>query len=146
MGTRWEGHGTPGGDYQAVVDAWFDHYLKGIDNGIEKLAAVTTEGSDDAGPIGWYAGRWPRTGEVKLFAQRAAGDYQYKLLPEAPRLPDAPAQFVSSGTNTETTANANSRASTNCNHFETPELQRDVRIFGEIRVQIYSTVRRRWVT
>jgi X-Pro dipeptidyl-peptidase len=146
MGTRWEGHGTPSGDYQAAVDAWFDHYLKGIDNGIERLAAVTSQGSDDSGPIGLYSGRWPRTGEVKLFAQRAAGDYQYRLLPRATRMPDAPAQFVSTGTNTESSANAAPRANSTWIHFETPELRRDARIFGEIKVQIYSTVHRRWVT
>ena len=42
MGTRWSGHGTPGGDYDATVRAWFDHYLMGEDNGIEKLPDVTS--------------------------------------------------------------------------------------------------------
>ena len=56
------------------------------------------------------------------------------------------ATFVSTGTNTETTANANPRADTAWLWFETPRLARDVRIFGEIKVSLWSTVARRWIT
>jgi X-Pro dipeptidyl-peptidase len=149
MGTRWEGHGRPGGDYQKTVDAWFDHYLMGVPNGIQRTADVHSEMSTYDGPVGWYAGSWPSTRDVTLFAQYASGgDYPWRLLPSGPAVTPASPQatFVSTGTNTETAANANPRANEGWLWFETPLLARDVRIFGEVRVRLWSTVERSWIT
>jgi X-Pro dipeptidyl-peptidase len=148
-GTRYSGHGVPGGDFAKTVDAWFDHYLMGVLNGIEGTAAVHSEMSTYDGPVGWYSGPWPRTRDVTLFAQyKSGGDYQWRLLPSSPGSTPAPPQatFVSTGTNTETHANANPRANQGWLWFETPPLARDVRIFGEVRVRLWSTVQRRWIT
>jgi X-Pro dipeptidyl-peptidase len=146
-GTRWHGHGTPGGDFGKTVDAWFDHYLLGVSNGIEKTPDVHSEMSDSSGAVGWYAGPWPKTTGVTLYAQHAAGgDYDWRLLPSLPTVPGPPATFVSTGTNTESTANANPRANDGWLWFETPPLTRDLRIFGEIQVRLWSTIQRRWIT
>ena len=148
-GTRWNGHGTPGGEYDATVDAWFDHYLMGVANGIERTTDVHSEMSTYDGPVGWYAGPWPRTTGVTLFAQHAsAAEYQWRLLPTAPATtPVSPqATFVSTGTNTETFANGNPRANDGWLWFETPRLARDTRIFGEVQVRLWSTVQRSWIT
>lgn len=149
MGTRWHGHGTPGGEYSATVDAWFDHYLMGIPNGIDSMPAVHSEMSTYDGAVGWYAGPWPKTTNVTLFAQyTGGGDYQWRLLPRPPSAPPGAPQatFVSTGASTETTANGNPRANDGWLWFETPTLARDLRIFGEIRVRLWSTVQRRWIT
>jgi X-Pro dipeptidyl-peptidase len=148
MGTRWSGHGTPGGDFQHTVDQWFDHYLLGIPNGIEGMPAVHSQMSTYDGPVGWYAGPWPKTRDVVLYAQHASGDYGWRLLPGQPQTTAASPQatFVSTGLNTETTANANPRPDSAWLWFETPRLTRDVRIFGEIRVSLWSTVERQWIT
>jgi X-Pro dipeptidyl-peptidase len=150
MGTRYSGHGTPGGAYRATVDAWMDRWLLGIDNGVESLPDVTSQMSDYDGPTGWYAGAWPSTRDLTLFAQedRADPDYRWKLLPRNPRRPGVktPATFVSTGANTESEANANPRLNGSWLWFETPPLARDVRIFGEVKVRLWSTVQRRWIT
>ena len=150
MGTRYAGHGRPGGAYDATVDAWMDHWLLGVENGVESLPAVTSQMSDYDGPAGWYAGPWPSTRDLTLFAQedRSDPDYRWKLLPRNPRKPGlkSPATFVSTGANTETDANANPRLNAGWLWFETPVLTRDVRIFGEVEVQLWSTVERRWIT
>lgn len=110
---------------------------------------VTSQTSDYDGPGAWHAGRWPATKDVTLIAQedRTDADYRWKLLPTGPRKgPKTPATFVSTGANTEAGANANPRANNGWFWFETPTLARDVRIFGEIKVRLWSTVQRRWIT
>jgi X-Pro dipeptidyl-peptidase len=149
MGTRWRGHGRPGGDYQHTVDAWFDRYLMGVPNGIERMPNVHSEMSSYDGPVAWYAGPWPTTRDVTLFAQHSnGGDYEWRLLTSRPGAAAAHprATFVSTGTNTETKANENPRANQGWLWFETPRLTRDVRIFGEVRIRLWSTVERTWIT
>ena len=93
MGTRWAGHGTPGGNYDATVRAWFDHYLMGKDNGIEDLPDVTSEMADYDGTLkNVYSGAWPKTRNYTLYAQQsvpvlALTDYEWKLLPTKYRSP-----------------------------------------------------------
>ena len=149
MGTRWSGHGRPGGDYQKTVDAWFDHYLMGIENGIETTPDVVSQTSTYDGPGAWNAGPWPRTTNVRLNAQFApeAGlaDYGWKLLPRKPK-PRLARAGLSIGANTETAALADPRKNTQWLWFETPPLTRDVRIFGEVEVKIRSTIERTWIT
>jgi X-Pro dipeptidyl-peptidase len=150
MGTRYSGHGRPGGSYQQTVDAWMDHYLLGVENGVESLPAVTSQTSDYDGPGAFIAGPWPATTNVTLFAQEDATDpdYRWKLLPTKPkkRALKSSATFVTTGTNTEAGANSNPRANREWLWFETPPLARDTRIFGEVQVRLWSTVQRRWIT
>jgi X-Pro dipeptidyl-peptidase len=150
LGTRYSGHGTPGGGYDAFVDAWFDRWLKRVPNGIENAPAVHSQLSTYDGPAGWYSGGWPGTTAVTLYAQEAAADpeYRWKLLPRAPPAGGAKsaAGLVSTGAATESVVNANPRANAGWLWFETPPLARDVRVFGEIKVTLWSTIQRRWIT
>jgi predicted acyl esterase len=77
-------------------------------------------------------------------------DYQWKLLPQKPFVggfkAPARAQFASVGINTESHAAHHGRTNHDWFWFETPLLTRNVRIFGRIKLQLWSTVYRRWVT
>jgi X-Pro dipeptidyl-peptidase len=157
MGTRWEAHGTPGGDYPKTVQAWFDHYLKGIDNGVEDMPDVVSQMSDRDGALGFAKGL-PKTTNVSLYAQETPktnpDDYQWKILPMKPMKsmygnggPEpSKASFPSTGINTESHASHHSRANHDWFWFESPALKKDTRIFGNVKVQIYSTVYRQWIT
>jgi predicted acyl esterase len=126
-----------------------DRWLLAVPNGIESSPAVTSQMSDYDGPREWYAGPWPATRNITLFAQedRADPDYRWKLLPTQPgKGPKTAATFVSTGTNTEAGANANPRLNDGWFWFETPALARDARVFGEIKVRLWSTIQRRWIT
>ena len=154
MGTRWAGHGTPGGNYDATVRAWFDHYLMGKDNGIEDLPDVTSEMADYDGTLkNVYSGAWPKTSNYTLFAQQGVPtsltDYEWKLLPTKYRpgfIPEKPAAFPLNAPNAETHANHHGRSNHEWYWFESPPLKKDTRVFGEIKVQLWSKVSRTWVT
>jgi X-Pro dipeptidyl-peptidase len=154
MGTRWEAHGTPAGGYPKTVQAWFDHYLKGVDNGIEKMPNVVSQMSDRKGPLGFAKGL-PKTKDVSLIAQETPktnpDDYEWKILPMKPMASmfgqdPTPASFPSAGINTESHASHHARNNHDWWSFQSPMLKKDTRIFGNVRVQIYSTVHRKWIT
>jgi X-Pro dipeptidyl-peptidase len=159
IGTRWDGHGTPSGGpkglpYDATVHAWMDHYLMGKNNGIEDMPDVISQTSDYTGAGTYSASKWPNTKDVTLIAQQypktAPEDYDWKLMPDKPNLggfgTPKVASFLSTNVNTESHAAHHSRLNHDWFWFETPMLARDVRIFGSPKVQIYSTVQRKWVT
>jgi predicted acyl esterase len=137
------------GSYSAAKKAWFDYYLMGISNGANLMPTVTSQTSTYDAPAGWNEGPWPETTRVRLWAQEdpTDPDYRWKLLPRfVTRAAPTPATFVSTGTNTESNANANPRANAAWFWFESPALTRDVRIFGEVKVAIWSTIQRQWIT
>ena len=107
---------------------------------------VTSEMADDNGALGNYAGPWPATKDVTLFPQedRADPDYTWKLLtksPRSPKLPKTAAFTFTTGTNTESTVNANPRANAQWLWFETDPLARDTRIFGNVEITLPAGVR-----
>ncbi len=156
MGNRYEDHGVPGGDYQDVKKAWLDHYLMGKDNGIQKLAAVTSQMANYDGKTSWYSGKWPSTTGVKLYAQNQPPtdltDYEWKLLPSKPNYredlfgPAKVSSFPSTNINTESHANHHGRANHDWFWFESPLFKKDTRIFGNIKVHLFSKISREWVT
>jgi X-Pro dipeptidyl-peptidase len=159
MGTRWNGHGTPGHtqrqakDYARTVRRWFDHYLMGRDNGIQHMPRVTSQTSDSSGPGRYHRGAWPNTRAVELIAQEAPktrpNDYEWKLLPGEPRGAVKPAHvagFPSTNVNTESHAAHHARLNHDWFWFESPRLKRDARIFGAIKVKLFSSAQRRWIT
>jgi predicted acyl esterase len=152
MGTRWDSHGVPGGDYSKTVQAWFDHYLKGVDNGVEDMPNVVSQTSDHAGPGEFISGT-PKVKDVTLIAQETPktdpNDYQWKLLPMKPMItgPEASvASFPSTGINTESHAAHHAINNHDWWYFQSPPLKKDIRIFGTIKVKIYSHTDREWVT
>ncbi|MGH2735748.1 MAG: CocE/NonD family hydrolase [Actinomycetota bacterium] len=152
MGTRWEGHGRPGGDYEKTVDAWMDQYLMGKDTGVGGLPSVISQTSDSEGAGKFLAGR-PNTRNVSLIAQKVPptqqGGYSWQMLPQSPvpiSFGENVAQFPSAGINTESHAAHHARLNHDWFWFETPPLRKDTRLFGEIKVKVFSTVYRKWVT
>ncbi|HYP24845.1 MAG TPA: CocE/NonD family hydrolase C-terminal non-catalytic domain-containing protein, partial [Actinomycetota bacterium] len=139
-----------GGQYEKHVEMWMDHYLKGVDNGIDKLPSVISQTSDYEGALGFKKGM-PKVRNIELIAQESFADkhYNWKLLPSEPVLfpgkPPGVAAFPSAGINTESHMNHHARSHHDWWWFETPMLDRDVRIFGTPKVRLWSTVKRRWV-
>jgi len=151
MGTRWAGHGTPGGDYSLFKQAWFDHYLMGVDNGIDKAPEYVSQTAESGGVSGKFSSSNNAFGAkpVTLIAQdttkTSPEDYQYKLLPMAPGKGD-PVQFPSASINTESHMNHHWGNNHDWYFFMTPPLTRDVRIFGSPKVTIEFQIDREWVT
>ncbi len=154
--TRWSGHGTPGGQYDKTVDMWMDHYLMGVDNGIENLADLTSQQTDyDGARDEWYSGAWPKTKDVKLYAQYIpnfdGATYEWQLLPSKPYRPafasgDLTADFPSTGANLESHGAHHCPSKHEWWCFQTPAFAKDTRLLGEIKIRHYSKIDRKWVT
>ncbi|HEX2240924.1 MAG TPA: CocE/NonD family hydrolase [Actinomycetota bacterium] len=155
MGSRWQTHGLPGDNYNATVDQWMDHYLLGVDNGIENMPEVVSEQANSEGELEWYSGAYPKVKEMALVGQflppTTEDAYSWQLMPHQPlniaglgEPPDA--SFPSVGINTESHAAHHNRMNHDWFWFESGVLKKDVRIFGTPKVQIYSRVDRTWVT
>ena len=157
MGTRWDDHGAPASEaYKKTVHKWFDHYLMGKDNGVEDMPSVVSQTSDSEGP-GKYLSGAPKTTNVHLIIQqvpRTSPDiYAWQMLPQKPRVyptfgggADNTAAFPSTNINTESHASHHARQNHDWHWFETPAFGRDVRVFGQIKLQLYSKIQREWVT
>ena len=149
VGTRWEGHGTPGGEYKTLRVDWMRYWLQGArDTDVPKTPPVMSQTSDSKGPMGFINGPIPKTTDVKLYAQRApVNGFNQALLPTKPREPSGEVSYVLTGDGSESKALAGGRTpGANAAWFETPTLKRDVRIFGAPKVEVWSTVQRTWVT
>jgi X-Pro dipeptidyl-peptidase len=144
FGTRWAGHGTPpGDDYGKTVDLWFAHWLQGADNGVQRMPDVTSETSDDKGPIGYLSGNEPKPRKMRLYLGDKAGSWT--LSPRALH-GSAMASFTQTGTNTEAFAATHPYAGGSYLAFTSPALTHDVRVFGRPVLHLWSTVQRQWVT
>ena len=145
FGTRWAGHGPPGGKaYDATVDSWFAHWLQGVDNGIQHMPDVTSQTSDNAGPLDYISGKEPEPESLRLYLG-ADKDGAWSLSPTELD-GSATASFVQTGTNTEAWAATHPYAGGNYLAFTSPELKRDLRMFGRPTLRLWSTVQRQWVT
>ena len=151
MGTRWAGHGTPPGNaFSATVDAWFAHWLQGERNGVQHMPAVTSQTSDNAGPIAYIAGAEPKPAQLRLYLDNVGGTWT--LNPARARrtgggivvIPQA--SFEDTGTNTEAFAATHPYATGPYLAFTSPLLKRDVRIFGRPTFRLWSTVSAQWIT
>ncbi|MEA2516202.1 MAG: uncharacterized protein QOG16_40 [Actinomycetota bacterium] len=157
MGNAHQGHaGSRGADYDKAVHDWMDHYLMGKDNGIENMPSVVSQTSDLLGEGKWFKGA-PKVTNVTLYAQQVpqttVGDYTWKLMTTKPReyfgfgqKPDDRASFPSSNVNTESHALHHGRSNHDWFWFETPMFDKNVRIFGAPKLQVYNTIGREWVT
>lgn len=152
MGGRWSRHSRPAGLYSKIADDWLEQYVRGVRKGVERLPSVFTQSSDAGGDLPISAGR-PKTKDVVLYAQPAppTGGYLWQLLPIRPRdiggaAGSMVAAFTSASINTESHALHHARLNHDWFWFEAPPFRRDVRVFGEIRVQVWLDVDREWVT
>ena len=153
MGDRYTGHSAPDGEYSKFLDDWMAHYLMGEDNGIENSPTIVSETADYAGPLKYLAANTVKTKNVTLYAQEGvvtnASDYPWKLLPTEPRaIPgvSASAVFNSANINTEAHALHHGRANHDWFWFESPVLSKDVRMFGQPKLQIRIRTDREWIT
>jgi X-Pro dipeptidyl-peptidase len=104
---------------------------------------VTSQTSDDTGPIGYLSGPEPKPDALRLYLGNHAG--AWALSPK--RLQGtATASFVQTGTNTEAWAATHPYAGGDYLAFTSPLLSRDVRLFGRPTLRLWSTVQRQWVT
>jgi len=162
FGSRWHGHGTPpntpafvGTNYSATVDLWFAHWLKGATNGlVHTLPPVTSATTDSSGPThdSYSWGPQPTPTSVPLYLANAA-DGTWALSPDATNAPagSPAATFQWTGTNSETNVTLHPFANVPNGgggflSFASPVLTRDVRLFGEPVLHLWSTVQRQWVT
>jgi X-Pro dipeptidyl-peptidase len=152
FGTRFSGHGTPGGNYEKFVDAWMAHWLKGANNGIEKAPTFVSQTSNMGGPGKFLSANRFKTRNVTLYAQNVPQTtpdaYRWMLMPDKPGkgAPKEVAQFPSTNVNTEAHANHHSRQNHDWFWFETHALKRNTRIFGRPKVRIFSKTDQEWVT
>lgn len=148
VGTRWEGHGTPGGEYKSLRVEWMQHFLQGVKNTVPRTPEVISQMSDSVKALDFYSGPVPKTTDVKLVAQRATvNGFGQALLPRKPNPEDAaPVTYVLTGNGSESGALSHARQGGDAAWFESPTLKRDVRIFGAPKVRVWSTVQRSWVT
>ena len=153
FGERYSGHGVPGGAYNKTLHAWMDHYLKGVDNGVEDIPTITSQTADFFGPGKFLSADKVKTRDIELIAQETTKttptDYEWKLLPTKPQMgfqAPTPATWLSMGGNLESHMNHHARSHHEWWYFESPPLKKDTRIFGEIKVKAWVTADREWVT
>lgn len=149
MGSRWDRHTTPGGDYAEFVDKWMDHHLMGKKNGIDRAPEVISQTADSDGPGAWKKGM-PKTRNVSLYVQQftfvGPGEYEWRVFPMKPGLGGDAIGYPMTGANLETHANHHGGANHEWYWLEGAPLRQDTRVFGEIKIQIYSKADRRWIT
>jgi X-Pro dipeptidyl-peptidase len=148
VGTRWEGHGYPEGEYKQLPHDWMDHFLRGVNNGVERTPEVISQTSDSKGAVGFVNGPVPRTSDVALYAQQATvNGFGQALLPAKPKSAGTGVTYALTGNGTESGALAAARTpGGNAAWFESPALKADARIFGSPTVKVWSTVQRSWAT
>jgi putative CocE/NonD family hydrolase len=157
FGTRWSGHGSPGGKFDEVVDKWMRHYLLGEKNGIQNLARVTTQTSDWDGAGKWFSGNRVKAKNMRLTFQQNLSTKEnapnWVFLPHKPDLraygggvQPAQAGWPITNGNVEYHAGFHPRMNHEWLWAETPPLKKPLRIFGEIKIKIRGKSDREWVT
>ena len=157
MGTRWEGHGSPGGEFDQVVEKWMRHYLLGEKNGVQNIPTIHTQTSDYDAAGKWFAADKIKTKDLTLYGQQnlttEPNASRWVLQPQKPDLTQftngvepSQASWPVTGTNLESNAGENPKMNGEWIWFESPPLKKDLRIFGSIKVKVKGTIGREWVT
>jgi uncharacterized protein len=129
-------------DYDGLILAWMDHYLRGIDNGVEKEPAVRyfvmgkNEWRDSAS--------WPPAAKATRFYFSAANN-SGGLVPEKPQSADQSFSFISDPANPVRNIYANSGAHdyralasrADVLTFDSPALDSDVEVTGPIEADVF---------
>lgn len=141
IGTRWDGHGRPGGEYAAAKLAWIDRWVGGVRNGIETaLPKVTSQTSTSAGPDAFTAG--PAVSPLVLSSTGKFGLTTDSVV----AAPTAQVSFSVTGTESGALANLVPGASGDRVVFQTAPLTRDVRLFGSPTIKSSMATGRTWTT
>jgi predicted acyl esterase len=143
FGSRFAGHGRPGGDYAKVKLAWLDRWVGGVKNGIERrLPAVTSQTADTAGAGEFLAGRAPRTSSVALESTGGFG----LTTGRAGQKAAATVPFSVAGAETHAMADLRPGVHGDTVVLVSPPLTRDVRLFGSPVARVAMGTSRTWTT
>lgn len=152
FGSRWHGHGVPpGNDYNTTLDKWFAHWLQGAHNGLQtSLPQVTSQTTDSNGPSDdhYLSGPEPHPPHIPLYLVHY-NDGTWGLSPDKQNAPSGSPQATIqwTGTNTETNEVLHPFFPDNRYiAFTSPVLTRDIRIYGEPSLHLWSTIQRSWIT
>jgi predicted acyl esterase len=118
--------------------------LLGVHNGVERMPAVTSQTSDDAGPIRYLAGPEPRPDRTRLYLGATASGVA--TLSPKPLHGTSALSYVDTGTNTESFAATHPFAGAGYLGFASAPLKHDVRVFGRPVLHLWSTSYGQWVT
>jgi X-Pro dipeptidyl-peptidase len=150
FGDRWHGHGLPQDlkafSYSKTLDAWMDHWLRGVHNGIPgSLPRITSRSSTE--DTGLRYTRAPKVHPLPLTLSHGSSGFSLRPGHGAPPAGSPTASYIWTGLNTES-ASAARPFSTGGGYigFASPVLRKRLRIFGEPVLHVWSTVRRQWVT
>jgi len=143
FGSRFNGHGRPGGDYATVKLLWMDRWVGGVKNGIERsLPAVTSQTATSAGAGKFLPGKAPRPTSVVLNSVTGLGLAPGKAAGAAgPSVPFADASLESAAMSSLTPGVKGNQVV-----LVSPPLTRDVRMFGSPTVRVGMATDRRWAT
>ena len=143
FGTRWDGHGTPGGEYKATLVAWMDRWVGGVQNGIERTLPVITSQTSDAAGAGAFL--TSRTVGAKPLVLGSTGDF---ALVKGKGAGSGAAPIAITGTGTESQALADLSPGGHDTHAAllSAPLDRDLRIVGSPTVRLSVDSGRTWLT
>jgi X-Pro dipeptidyl-peptidase len=143
FGSRFNGHGRPGGDYAAVKLAWLDRWVGGVKNGIERsLPDVTSQTADTAGAGDFLAGKAPKPQKITLGSTAGLG-----LVPGAGEAGDGPSvPFSVAGSESAAMADLSPGVHGDRVVLVSEPLTRDVRMFGSPTVRVGMDTTRTWTT
>jgi predicted acyl esterase len=143
FGTRWNGHGTPGGTYKATIVAWMDRWVGGVRNGIESsLPVITSQTSDAEGAGEFLTSRTPGTKDLVLSSTADFG-----LVPGAGKgSASAPIAITGLGTESQTLEDLAPGGHETYAVLQSAVLERDVRLFGSPKVKVSLDSGRTWLT
>jgi len=151
FGGRWHGHGVPQDvpgslSYSETLDRWYDHWLRGVPNGIPRsLAKITTRSADDKDEFAYTPA--PDTRQLQLTLSHDASGFTLNPAGGAAPAGSPAASYVWTGLNTESGAGMQPfAAGPGYIGFASPVLGHDLRIFGEPVLHVWSTSQRQWVT
>lgn len=143
FGTRWDGHGTPGGTYKATVVAWMDRWVGGVRNGIEDtLPVVTSQTSSNDGAGAFLTAKSLRTTPLTL------GSTEAFSLVRGKGTGKATAGIAVTGSGTESAALSDLARGGHDTYavLSSEPLAQDLRILGSPTVRLAVDSGRSWLT
>ena len=138
------GHGSPrDANYQPLLDRFFEHTLKEVDNGVDTEPAVLTEGRSAAEPRTGFSVEesWPppTTGPATLYLGRGAAGGE---LTSAPSATGGQAGYSDFANTTEEAARQEPGSEASWLFYESEPLTADVRMAGDALLDLSLSVSR----